>query len=81
MKLSQSEKVELYGRILETLLPLKLKTTPPPRNGEAKPANWPFATATWAKRVLDTAVYVLEKETEQTPTESSSEKGSENVPF
>lgn len=84
MKVSDSDRLALYAALLAALAPLKLKTTPPRRNGEAKPAAWPFATATWAKRLLDVAVYVLEKDSSKVSSEAPSAapaEGASDAPF
>lgn len=65
MKLSDSDRLELLGKIVGALIPLQITRTSPAKDGTRKPASWDFATACWANRFLDSIEYVLEKEEEK----------------
>jgi hypothetical protein len=85
VKLNQQERLALYGQILSSLLPLRIKTTPPGKDGKSKAARWEFASACWARRVLDSAEYVLERDGQAEEPRSSgagpSSNGADDVPF
>lgn len=81
MKLTDDQKIQLFGQILCALIPKGPKTTPPPKGGKAKPASMQFAAACWAKRYLDSAVYVLEHEGEQRTVSDPGQPVVDDTPF
>lgn len=75
MKLSESQRFELYRTVLAALVARESwpKNTPPDREGKSKPTSSAWALATWANRIAGAAAHCIEKDE---ATDSSASSGS-----